>query len=252
MPPHSSHLLQPLDVSCFGPLKKAYGREIKKRMRAGTTHISKEDFFPAFFRAFQRAITVKNIQGGFKGSGILPHNLESVLLKLNVKFKTPTPPGTSSRIPDLWTSRTPINTNEATLQSILLTDRVSRHQGSSPTSIIKGINHLTKGTQIFIHQIALLEAENKTLRETNNILSRRRRVKKQRLRLNGAISIAEGHDQIAQKEADVQIKQETQQRRSHKARAEVRSRRYRTCRDTRHNVRTCQAVISSTIKNSSD
>jgi hypothetical protein len=26
MPPHSSHLLQPLDVGCFAPLKKAYGR----------------------------------------------------------------------------------------------------------------------------------------------------------------------------------------------------------------------------------
>jgi hypothetical protein len=26
MPPHSSHLLQPLDVGCFGPLKQAYGR----------------------------------------------------------------------------------------------------------------------------------------------------------------------------------------------------------------------------------
>ncbi|GKU14024.1 unnamed protein product, partial [Fusarium langsethiae] len=28
MPAHASHLLQPLDVGCFGPLKKAYGREI--------------------------------------------------------------------------------------------------------------------------------------------------------------------------------------------------------------------------------
>lgn len=26
MPPHSSHLLQPLNVGCFAPLKKAYGR----------------------------------------------------------------------------------------------------------------------------------------------------------------------------------------------------------------------------------
>jgi dihydrofolate reductase len=26
MPPHSSHLLQPLNVACFSPLKKAYGR----------------------------------------------------------------------------------------------------------------------------------------------------------------------------------------------------------------------------------
>jgi hypothetical protein len=52
MPPHSSHMLQPLDIGCFRPLKKAYGREIEEKMRAGTTHISKEDFFPAFFSAF--------------------------------------------------------------------------------------------------------------------------------------------------------------------------------------------------------
>jgi hypothetical protein len=33
MPPHSSHLLQPLDVGCFGPLKKVYGREIEPLIR---------------------------------------------------------------------------------------------------------------------------------------------------------------------------------------------------------------------------
>ena len=29
MPPHASHLLQLLDVGCFGPLKKAYGHEVE-------------------------------------------------------------------------------------------------------------------------------------------------------------------------------------------------------------------------------
>jgi hypothetical protein len=28
IPPHSSHLLQPLDVSCFSPLKHAYKQEV--------------------------------------------------------------------------------------------------------------------------------------------------------------------------------------------------------------------------------
>ncbi|KAL9561332.1 hypothetical protein ACKAV7_014687 [Fusarium commune] len=46
MPPHSSHLLQPLDVGCFGPLKKAYGREIDRLIKRSITHISKPDFFP--------------------------------------------------------------------------------------------------------------------------------------------------------------------------------------------------------------
>ena len=252
MPPHSSHMLQPLDVGCFGPLKKAYGREIEEKMRAGTTHISKEDFFPAFFRAFQRAITIENILGGFRGAGLLPHNPESVLSKLDVKFKTPTPPGTSSGMPDLWTSRTPTNTNEVVLQSTLLTDRISRHQGSSPTSIIEGVRHLAKGTQIFMHRMALLEAEVKTLRETNNTLSRRRRVRKQRLRDSGAMSVADGQDQMAQNEADVQINQEMLQRSRRKARVESKPRRCGTCGNAGHNARTCQAVISSTDEGSSD
>jgi len=33
MPLHSSHLLQPLDVGCFGPLKKAYGKQIEGYIR---------------------------------------------------------------------------------------------------------------------------------------------------------------------------------------------------------------------------
>jgi DDE superfamily endonuclease len=33
MPTHSSHLLQPLDVSCYSSLKRAYGREIAELAR---------------------------------------------------------------------------------------------------------------------------------------------------------------------------------------------------------------------------
>ena len=33
MPPHSSHLLQPLDVGCFSPLKRAYSREVESLIR---------------------------------------------------------------------------------------------------------------------------------------------------------------------------------------------------------------------------
>jgi hypothetical protein len=38
MPPHSSHLLQPIDVSCFGPLKAAFGKQIEVLMRANITY----------------------------------------------------------------------------------------------------------------------------------------------------------------------------------------------------------------------
>jgi len=45
MPAHASHILQPLDVGCFGPLKQAYSRHIEDLMRRHITHITKEDFF---------------------------------------------------------------------------------------------------------------------------------------------------------------------------------------------------------------
>ena len=61
MPPYSSHILQPLDIRCFGLLKKAYSRHIKDIMRAYITHVTKDDFFPAFRNAFSTIITESNI-----------------------------------------------------------------------------------------------------------------------------------------------------------------------------------------------
>jgi hypothetical protein len=54
MPPHSSHILQPLDVACFAPLKKVYSGQIENLVRARISHITKEDFFPAFLKHLRR------------------------------------------------------------------------------------------------------------------------------------------------------------------------------------------------------
>jgi hypothetical protein len=48
MPAHSSHLLQPLDVACFSPLKRLYGDEVSALARRRIHHINKETFLPAF------------------------------------------------------------------------------------------------------------------------------------------------------------------------------------------------------------
>ncbi|KAF2180151.1 CENP-B protein [Zopfia rhizophila CBS 207.26] len=65
MPSHSSHLLQPLDVGCFGPLKKAYSYEVMELSRYSNFHVTKEDFLPAFKIAFYKVFIESNIQGAF-------------------------------------------------------------------------------------------------------------------------------------------------------------------------------------------
>ena len=51
MPPYSSHLLQPLDVSCFSLLKKAYGKQVESQIRAGISYIDKLDFLTNYFES---------------------------------------------------------------------------------------------------------------------------------------------------------------------------------------------------------
>jgi hypothetical protein len=97
MPAGSSHLLQPLDIGCFGPLKRAYGGLIESRSRLGKHHIDKFDFLGAYPRAYQSVFNEKNIQSSFAAAGIEPYDPDRVLSKLHVSLSTPSPPLASSR-----------------------------------------------------------------------------------------------------------------------------------------------------------
>ncbi|KAF1923091.1 CENP-B protein, partial [Didymella exigua CBS 183.55] len=65
MPPHSSHLLQPLDVVPYSLLKRHYGDRISLLARSRIYHINKETFLPAFKVAFKRTFTLENVRAGF-------------------------------------------------------------------------------------------------------------------------------------------------------------------------------------------
>jgi hypothetical protein len=70
MPPHLSHLLQPLDVGCFSLLKRAYSREVEALICCYINHITKLEFLLAFKAAFYCAFTIVNICSAFRGAGL--------------------------------------------------------------------------------------------------------------------------------------------------------------------------------------
>jgi hypothetical protein len=76
----------------FSPLKRAYSNEISSLARYGSKQIKKEAFLPAFKAAFEKSIIKENICTSFRGAGLVPHNLEAILSKLNIVLRTPTPP----------------------------------------------------------------------------------------------------------------------------------------------------------------
>jgi hypothetical protein len=252
MPPHSLHLLQPLNVGCFRPLKKAYGREIEQLIRRSITHVSKTEFFPAFYAAFQKTITELNIKGGFRGAGLAPFDPEVVISKLDVQLRTPSPVEEVAQQAQAWTSITPTTVLEAGSQSKYLSDRIKRHYSSSPESLLEALHSITKVLMRKIQRTALLEAENWELRELNDILSRRRRAKNPRLQNKGRLLIQEGQGSIDQMDVDTQVVAESS--RSGRIRRSVRPgiRRCSVCSKTGHNARTCQVVPEASGEEYSD
>jgi hypothetical protein len=92
MPPHSSHILQPLDVVCFSPLKRKYSQRVRDLARRRVFHINKEGFLPAFKDAFFDVFTEENCRKAFEASGIVPINAQVVLDRLEVRLRTPPAP----------------------------------------------------------------------------------------------------------------------------------------------------------------
>jgi hypothetical protein len=114
MPPHSSHILQPLDVSCFAPLKLSYGKQIETFVRNQLNHITKLEFLSAFKEAFKATFTEQNIKSGFRATGLVPYEPQSVLSHLNLRLRTPTPPIVER---NNWTSKTPQTIRELNFQT---------------------------------------------------------------------------------------------------------------------------------------
>jgi hypothetical protein len=105
MPPHSLHLLQPLDVSCFSPLQRTYGHEIQELARQGVYYIDKIDFLTIYTQIWPRVFTEQNIKAGFEATELISSCLHCVLSSLTV-VRTPSPPATTADNV-AWTAETP-------------------------------------------------------------------------------------------------------------------------------------------------
>jgi hypothetical protein len=244
MPPHSSHLLQPLNVGCFSPLKRAYSREIESLIRHHINHITKLEFLPAFKVAYDRSFTSANILSAFRGAGLVPLQPDTVLSKLDVQLRTPTPP--AALVEALWQACTPSNVRELEAQSSLIRERVRQHKSSSPASIIEAINQLEKGAGWMMHSAQLLRDRVTSLERANEAASKRKERNKKRIQKHGVLTKGAGEDLLAQREADQQIAREERRGGEGSGVSRQALARCKRCRETGHNSRTCKKDTSAT------
>jgi hypothetical protein len=212
MPSHTSHLLQPLDVGCFGAFKTAYGKLVADLVRQGIFHIDKADFLAMYCEAHQSIFTESTIKNSFKATGLVPFNPEIVLSKL-IATPSPSPPGTShgegQGSSPIWISETPKTQYQLAKQSELI--RITLQRASqSPTAAIE---KLTKGygqlmAKSVIHEHRIMELE-QTVEHLNK---KKKRKSRTRLQSGGVLNVGDAQEMIRQ--ADLAAQTEAQEPRS--------------------------------------
>jgi hypothetical protein len=240
MPPHSSHLLQPLDVGCFAPLKQAYGRQVESLMRTQISHVTKQEFLLCFKRAFDASFTASNVQGGFRGAGLVPFDPERVISALDIKLRTPSPLPANNQP---WVSQTPSNTLELGSQSTLVKQRLQRHVDSSPTSIVEAFEKVSKGAAIIAHKLVLAQKEIAELKAANEAATRRKSHKRKRVQAEGTLTVEDGARLSALQDFGARSDGKKSKKQKRAEVGEPSQRRCGRCNMTGHNARTCKQAV---------
>jgi hypothetical protein len=207
MPAHSSHLLQPLDVGCFGPLKRAYGKIIEDQGRLGYNYIDKLDFLKAYPAAHQEVFTMENIQSGFRATGLIPSNPTAVLDKLNLDLGTPTSPPSegNASIPSSQLG-TPYTVRHVHRKCSSVKKMLQRRSKSPPTPTKKVLDELVKGCELAIYNASLLARENSDLRSAiENDRQKKSRSKRQMTSTDG-LSFQEARDLISSRSKEIEAR----------------------------------------------
>ena len=88
LPPHSTHVLQPLDLLCFSAVKLKYREQIIDLASLNNAAlIKKHRFIKYYHKAREEGLTVRTIKSGWRTSGIYPWNPRKGLKSSLVKNK---------------------------------------------------------------------------------------------------------------------------------------------------------------------
>ena len=79
LPPHTSHLLQPLDVGVFGPFKHYYHSECSMFLHKNIGRvITRYDIAALACKAYLKATTPQTVQNAFKKTGVYPLKQDAI------------------------------------------------------------------------------------------------------------------------------------------------------------------------------
>ncbi|OCK73137.1 hypothetical protein K432DRAFT_277318, partial [Lepidopterella palustris CBS 459.81] len=93
LPPHTSYILHPHDISGFSPIKSRYSGQITELAMLGdAATVKKQRFIIAYNMACMKSLAERVICGGWKEAGLVPWNPSKALTSSQVVGQPGTPP----------------------------------------------------------------------------------------------------------------------------------------------------------------
>ena len=208
LPPHTSHLTQPLDVAVFGPLKRYMAMELQELIQTEISRLQKAEWLGAYVRARARAFSTTNNCSGFSGAGLVPFRQSKVLRRV---ASSPTPPPRSAT-PE---TRTPFENPDLTSSPVDITlfreanlelTRVVDAQQPLSTPARQHVHRLAKATERLFARQSITEKEKDALRSVVGARKMRESGKRGVLKTKHVLTKAEIYSQVRRAEEATQAR----------------------------------------------
>jgi DDE superfamily endonuclease len=183
LPPHSTHLTQPLDVGAFQKFKYEFKQCLREEVFYGTTEISKADFFDMFPRFSARTFTEKLCKSAFRKTGLIPYNPDIVLDKMKEYGGIQEAPRVESSDdesdgfatpPPIWTEfDTPITNTGRRRGQAYVTERL-KEGNITPTvlrvqdKVVKAADRMVSAGQLLTEYLRATQAREQARKERND------------------------------------------------------------------------------------
>ena len=168
LPAHTSHILQPLDLAVFSPLKTSYRKWAQKLyIQTDASPFGRLGFLSCLQKARKEALTSYNIKAGWRASGLWPLNQAKPLLNPRLlPSSTPRP-----KTPSLETP--PARTNQQSNREVICTPK----RGADIQALMQGTPSKTRNPISSRQQLVLEKVQKGYDTQAFNLALQRSRIK---------------------------------------------------------------------------
>jgi hypothetical protein len=187
LPPHLTHLIQPLDVVVFQPLKHYHAKELDILIRDGLVNITKIEFLVVIQQARKQAFKEATNRAAFKKTGIWPFQPSIVLQVIQERqaVRTPSPPA------DAILNSSPFATPVTLRQMNKVADKLATIAGD-----IDHLQQFIKGSLATATELVQVKRDLQRTKMAENIANRRRLQKNRPLQSGGVLTVAQARRKV--------------------------------------------------------